>query len=207
MRHALSAVRVPTLVLHRRGDALFRVEEASYLAERIPSATLRLLDGADHLVCGDPDQILDQIEDFLQQMRTSASHPLSLVAVVAAAGQSEVIDDLAARGGLACMTPRGRRVVLFDGPATAVRCGLAGMRTGARLGVSIAEVNREWSTVDGPGVQHAERIADAAGDGELWVSAAAGMLLSGSGLPLEPVAHEDDTAGRPLLRVPTPTLV
>ena len=56
--------------------------------------------------------------------------------------------------------------------------------------------------MDGPGVQHAERIADAAGDGELWVSAAAGMLLSGSGLPLEPVAHEDDTAGRPLLRVP-----
>jgi DNA-binding winged helix-turn-helix (wHTH) protein/pimeloyl-ACP methyl ester carboxylesterase len=207
VRHALGAVRVPTLVLHRRGDALFRVEEASYLADRIPNATLRLLDGADHLVCGDPDQILDHIEDFVQQMRTSASHPLSLVAVVAAAGQSEVISDLVAGGGLARETPRGRLVVLFDGPATAVRCSLACMHTGARLGVSIAEVNRESTTVNGPGVQHAERIADAAADGELWVSAAAGMLLSGSGLPVEPVAHEDDTAGRPLLRVLTPTLV
>ena len=159
MRHALGAVRVPTLVLHRtrrrpvprRGGPLPR---RAHPERDVASSS----DGADHLVCGDPDQILDPIEDFLQQMRTSASHPLSLVAVVAAAGQSEVIDDLAARGGLACMTPRGRRVVLFDGPATAVRSGLAGMRTGARLGVSIAEVNRETS--DGGRAGSAARGAD-----------------------------------------------
>ena len=71
VRDVLGAVRVPTLVLHRTGDALFKVEEARYLADHIPSATLRLLDGADHLVCGNPDQILDQIEAFLQTVNAS----------------------------------------------------------------------------------------------------------------------------------------
>ena len=209
VRHALGAVRVPTLVLHRRSDALFPVEGARYLADHIPDADLRLLAGADHLVCGDPDQILNQIEDFLHGVGRSAANPLALVAVVAAAGAggSEAIDHLAAGGGLVRTTSVGRRVALFDGPATAVRCALAGLRTDARLGLSIAEVDRAAATVDGPGVQHAQRIADAAAHGELWVSAAAGMLLSGSGLNLEPVAFDDDTAGRPLLRVRTPSLV
>ncbi len=40
VRDALPAVRVPTLVLHRRGDPLFRVDEARYLAEHIPGARL-----------------------------------------------------------------------------------------------------------------------------------------------------------------------
>ena len=205
VRHALGAVRVPTLVLHRRGDALFHVEEAQYLADHIPHAELRLLDGADHLVSGDPDQILDHIEEFLLRSGANAPHSLSLVAVIAAA-RDDVIDDLVARGGSARVTPRGRRVALFDGPATAVRRGLAAVRAGGRLGVAIAEVDHDATTVDGPGVHLAERIADAAAEGELWVSAAAGMLLSGSGVELEPVAQGDETAGRPLLRVLTPML-
>jgi hypothetical protein len=49
-------------------------------------------------------------------------------------------------------------------------------------------------------VRHAERIADAAGAGELWVSAAAGMLLAGSGVRLLPVSSEDNIPGQQLLR-------
>ena len=78
VRDVLGAVRVPTLVLHRTGDALFKVEEARYLADHIPSARLQLLEGSDHLVCGDPDQILDQIDAFLQTLRPPAPQPLSL---------------------------------------------------------------------------------------------------------------------------------
>jgi pimeloyl-ACP methyl ester carboxylesterase len=36
VRDVLGTVRVPTLVLHRTGDALFKVEEARYLAAHIP---------------------------------------------------------------------------------------------------------------------------------------------------------------------------
>ncbi len=202
VRDVLGAVRVPTLVLHRTGDALFKVEEARYLADHIPSARLQLLEGSDHLVCGDPDQILDQIDAFLQTLRPPAPQPLSLAAVVAVAGESEmqVIDDLVATGGRARATPAGRRVALFDGPATAVRCGLASLRGRTRLGVSIAEVARDSMLAEGPGVRYAERIADAAGAGELWVSAAAGMLLAGSGVRLLPVSSEDNIPGQQLLR-------
>src|SRR5262245_12007528 len=47
VRQVLPSVRVPTLVLHRKQDPLFSVAEAQYLADRIPGATLRLLEGAD----------------------------------------------------------------------------------------------------------------------------------------------------------------
>ncbi len=202
VRDVVGAVRVPTLVLHRTGDALFKVEEARYLAEHIPSARLQLLEGSDHLVCGDPDQILVQIEAFLQTSRPPPPQPVSLAAVVAVAGDSEmqIVDDLVATGGRPRATPSGRRVALFDGPATAVRSGLASLRVGARLGVSIAEVPRDSMLAGGPGVRHAEQIADAAGEGELWVSAAAGMLLAGSGVQLLPVSSDDDSSGQRLLR-------
>jgi hypothetical protein len=203
VRDVLAAVRVPTLVLRRTGDAMFHTEEARYLADHIPSATLRLLDGADHFVAGDPDQILDPIEAFLGTVRWPSALPLALAAVVAVAGESEpqVIDDLVATGGRPRSTPSGRRVVLFDGPATAVRCGLASLHARARLGVSIAEVARDSISVDGQGVRHAATIADAAAAGELWVSATAGMLLAGSGVQLLPVPSENDVAGQQLLRV------
>jgi hypothetical protein len=199
VRDVLGAVRVPTLVLHRTGDAMFHVEEARYLAEHIPSAKLQYLDGADHFVSGNPDQILDPIEAFLETVRRPAVASLALAAVVAVARDPGLVDDLVSAGGRVRTTPSGRRVVLFDGPATAVRCGLASLRAGAAIGVSIAEVPRASASVDGPGVRHAERIADTAAPGELWVSAAAGMLLAGSGVQLLPVPSEDDIAGQPLL--------
>jgi DNA-binding winged helix-turn-helix (wHTH) protein/alpha-beta hydrolase superfamily lysophospholipase len=199
VRDVLGAVRVPTLVLHRTGDAMFHVEEARYLADHIPSAKLQYLEGADHFVSGNPDQILDPIEEFLETVRRPAVASLALAAVVAVAGEPGLIEDLVSAGGRVRTTPSGRRVVLFDGPATAVRCGLASLHAGAAIGVSIAEVQRDSASVDGPGVRHAERIADAASPGELWVSAAAGILLAGSGVQLLPVPSEDDVAGQPLL--------
>ena len=202
VRDVLGAVRVPTLILHRAGDALFKVEEARYLADRIPSATLHVLDGADHLVCGNPDQILDEIEAFLTTMLPGAPQSLALAAVVAVGGEPEVslINSLVATGGRLRSTPTGHRVAIFDGPATAVRSGLASLHAPTRLGVSIAEVARDSLSVDGPGVRYAQQIAEAAPAGELWVSAAAGMLLASSGIELQPLPSEHDLAGAPLLR-------
>lgn len=65
VRHVLPAIRVPTLVLHRSGDLDARVEEGRYIAERIPGARFVELPGEDHFVAIDPDQILDEVEDFL----------------------------------------------------------------------------------------------------------------------------------------------
>jgi DNA-binding winged helix-turn-helix (wHTH) protein/pimeloyl-ACP methyl ester carboxylesterase len=201
VRDVLGSVRVATLVLHRTGDALFSVDEARYLAEQIPSATLRILEGDDHFVSGNPDQILDPIEAFLERVRHPRAAPPALAAVVAAAGEQarQALDGLITLGGRARSMPSGRQVVLFDGPATAVRNGLASLPAGARLGVSIAEVAKDSSAVDGPGVQLAAAIADTAAPSELWVSATAGLLLAGSGVQLLPVASVDETGGQ-LLR-------
>jgi DNA-binding winged helix-turn-helix (wHTH) protein/pimeloyl-ACP methyl ester carboxylesterase len=188
VRDALAAVRVPTLVLHRVGDALFKVEDARYIADRITGAELRLLDGDDHFCAGDPDQILDAIEPFLAGLRAPAEPTSALAAVVAVAGASSdaLVADLVAAGGRPRHDPTGRAVLLFDGPATAVRAALGHLRDDAQVGVTVADVARGGDLVEGPGVDGAAGLADAAPPGTVWVSDTVGVLLAGSGIDLEP---------------------
>jgi hypothetical protein len=187
VRDALPAVRVPTLVLHRVGDALVDVGGSRYIADRIPGARLELLDGEDHFVSGNPDQILDAIERFVRDLPESAGHALALAAVAAPAGPGA--DDLAASleaaGGRRCLGPGGRRVVLFDGPATAVRAGLAQVHSTDKLGVAIAEVPRDRTELDAYGVQVAITLADKAMPGSLWLTPGVRDLLAGSGVVTE----------------------
>jgi class 3 adenylate cyclase/pimeloyl-ACP methyl ester carboxylesterase len=65
VRHALGAVGVPTLVVHRIDDAE-SIEHSRYIAERIPGAQLVELPGRDHAFFVDPEQILDVVEPFLR---------------------------------------------------------------------------------------------------------------------------------------------
>ena len=57
VRKALTAVRVPTLVMHRTGDPIVTVANGRYLAEHIAGARYVELPGDDHFVSGYPDQI------------------------------------------------------------------------------------------------------------------------------------------------------
>ena len=155
VRDALATVRVPTLVLHRIGDGMFRVDDARYIAEHVTGAQLQLLDGDDHFCAGDPDQILDAIEPFLAGLRAPVEPARALAAVVAVAGErgDAVTAGLAAAGGRLRHDPAGRAVLLFDGPATAVRAGLAHLGGEASLGVTVAEITRDVDQVEGHGVQ------------------------------------------------------
>ncbi len=66
----LPALRVPTLVLQRRGDLIVREGAARYLARHIPGARLVLLEGIDHpLWYGDTGAVLDEIEAFMAGQR------------------------------------------------------------------------------------------------------------------------------------------
>jgi pimeloyl-ACP methyl ester carboxylesterase len=70
VRHVLPAVAVPTLILHRTGDRLTHVDQARYLAQRIPGARFVQLPGIDHIPwVGDMDAIVDEIEEFLTGTR------------------------------------------------------------------------------------------------------------------------------------------
>jgi class 3 adenylate cyclase len=58
------------------------------------------------------------------------------------------------------------------------------------MGIAVAEVEREATTVRGPGVREATDIADLAPTGEIWLSATVGVLLAGSTIAVEPVGNE-----------------
>jgi hypothetical protein len=160
---------------------------------------LELLDGADHFVSGNPDQLLDSIERFLHDLPAPAGRPVALAAVAAPAGPGagRLAAGLVAAGGRPASGPGGRAIVLFDGPATAVRAGLAQLRSLDKLGVAIAEVPRDESQVDAHGVRLAIALADHATPGSLWLSSAVCDLVAGSGVVTEPV---DDAELHPVFR-------
>jgi class 3 adenylate cyclase len=66
IRHVLPTIRVPTLVVHRAGDAI-PVQDARYLAERIPGARYVELPGSDHAIFIDPDTIFEAVSSFLAE--------------------------------------------------------------------------------------------------------------------------------------------
>jgi pimeloyl-ACP methyl ester carboxylesterase/DNA-binding winged helix-turn-helix (wHTH) protein len=205
VRKLLPNVRVPTLVLHRRGDALFSVREGRYLADHIPGATLQLLEGEDHFVSGDPAQILDAIDPFVSATpKPEYRHALAAIAFPAGPQASQVTRDLVAAGGHRRNTAGGDIVVLFDGPATAVRAGLSTLDgCDARIGLAVAEVAIDGGPVSGQGVDEAVRLGHGAGTAEFVVTSTVGVLLSGSGIELETVPHPPDlpSGDSPPLRV------
>jgi DNA-binding winged helix-turn-helix (wHTH) protein/pimeloyl-ACP methyl ester carboxylesterase len=191
VREALPAVRVPTLVLHRVGDRVVRVEEGRYLADHIPGALFVELDGEDHFVSGSPDQILDSVEAFLSARPQPAAPARALAAILAPSGTEtdRLLHALSRAGGRIRSGPDDRSVVLFDGPATAARAGIRTLahHAGGALGLHAAEVERDASHVTGPGVSTALAIADVAPAESLWTSSTVRDLLAGSGIALEPV--------------------
>jgi hypothetical protein len=192
VRAALGSVRVPTLVLHRRGDNDSRIEEGRYLAEHIPGARFVELSGADHFVAVDANQILDHVETFVAGLRTAPAAPRTLGAVLAVAGPSVLAGSLLA--GRTAHGPSGETVVVYDGPAAAIRDALVVLSGPlgrvTRFGLQIAEVTRTGPVVDGPGVEAAVSLAERAPVGQLLVSPAVRDLVASSGLSFAPAGPD-----------------
>ncbi|HVH79061.1 MAG TPA: alpha/beta fold hydrolase [Stellaceae bacterium] len=67
MSPVLSKIRVPVLLLHRRGDRRVEIDKSRELAARIPDAKLVELPGEDHLPhIGDSARIATELASFLQ---------------------------------------------------------------------------------------------------------------------------------------------
>src|SRR6266851_622478 len=73
VRHVLPSIRVPTLILHRKGDSAVPVAVGHYLAQNIAGAKYIELPGEDHLLQALPpdllDLFLDEFEEFVTGMR------------------------------------------------------------------------------------------------------------------------------------------
>ena len=228
VRHVLPTVRVPTLILHREDDECLTIDEARYLANRIPGARLVQLPGADHLpFVGDQDAMLDEIEAFLTSVRGDASQEpdfvLATVVHLRDEGHASGAEAERARARLIAYCNReleryrGRLVqqdasgllATFDGPARAVRCASliaeAARRLGVpfRIGVHSGECEMvaaaDRSTVRGPAVGLARQVASFADPYEVLVSRTVRDLVAGAGLTFHGHSGSiDDGTGAPL---------
>lgn len=215
VRHALSAVNVPTLVIHRTGDLSLPIEGARYMAERIPRAKLIELSGDDHLpFVGEQDEILDDVEEFLTGIRPPPAPDRVLTTVLftdlvgsteraAAVGDRRWSDLLEMhnsairreldlyRGDEIDTAGDGFFASGFDGPARAIRCGCAirDVVTSLGLGIRVGVHTRECDVVDGKlsglAVVIGSRVAAHAEPGEVLVSGTVRDLVAGSGIQFE----------------------
>jgi len=131
-RDLLPVIRVPTLILHRTGDRDVNIEEARYLAARIPGSDLVELPGEDHLIyAGEIDPLIDRLQSFVTLVHArrpdERTRVLSTIAVLqAATGAPEEMAPLVRQH---CAAQRGRPlgwssrhwVVSFDGPGRAIQ--------------------------------------------------------------------------------------
>ena len=210
IRATLPAIRVPTLVLHRREDRLVPVEHARYMAAAIPDARLVELERADHLWWIGGEDILDEIESFLTGT-TTAYEPDRVLATVMF---TDIVDsttraadlgdrrwrdlvelhDRAVRNSLERF--RGREVkalgdgflATFDGPGRAIRCArtireaVRSVGLEVRTGLHTGEIELNGEDISGIAVNIGARVGAKASPGEVLVSQTVKDLVAGSGL-------------------------
>jgi pimeloyl-ACP methyl ester carboxylesterase len=207
----LPAVRVPTLVLHRRDDGLVPVRQGRHIASQIPDAQFVELEGADHLpFVGDADAVLAEVQDFLVGSRTTISRRRRLVTLVftdiadatpkavdlgddawrelLATHDRDVRTHLTRFGGEQVRQVGNGVLAVFDGPARAIRCALGIMDASepkglsVRVGVHTGECEVVEADVRGIAVHVGARIVDLAAPGQILVSSTVRDLVAGSGI-------------------------
>jgi class 3 adenylate cyclase len=208
-RDILPAVRVPTLILHRTGDRVAKIEAARYMAEQIPGAKLVELPGDDHpYTVGDQDAIVDEIEEFLTGIRHVAQTDRALLTVLftdivgstqraAELGDRRWRDLLEAHGaavrreiarfeGREVKTTGDGFLVTFTSPSRAIRCAstirerLRPLGIEIRGGLHTGECELIGEDVGGLAVHIAARVATLAGPNEVLVSSTVRDLVVGS---------------------------
>jgi class 3 adenylate cyclase len=200
VRHLLSTIRVPTLVIHRTGDRFVDIRHSRYIAERIPGAKYVELPGDDSLASvGDTEAFVGELEEFLTGGRSRHEPDRALLTVlftdivdgtakaaelgdrrwrdVLAAHDSEVRRELERFGGQEVKTIGDGFLAVFDGPPSpAVRCALAIVDATRRLGVDVraglhtGECEVIGDDIGGMAVHIAARVSALAGPGEVMAS-------------------------------------
>jgi class 3 adenylate cyclase len=214
VRAALPLVQAPTLTMHRTGDLDSNIEEGRYIADLIPGAKFVELAGADHIPYVDPDQVLDEVEEFLTGVRPHAVSPRVLATVLFTdlVGSTERASALGDRAwgellqqhhvlvrreltrfaGEEIDTAGDGFFAVFEGPTSAIRCAFAIRESLSRLGLAVragvhtGEVERhDGAKPHGIAVHVGARVAAAAAAGDVLVSATTRDLVGGSGLEFE----------------------
>jgi class 3 adenylate cyclase len=210
VRDILHSVHVPTLVLHRKDEAI-PIEFAHEFADNIPSARLVELEGVDHFPSvGDITSITGEVEEFLtgQRHEPPADRILATVMftdIVDATRRAAELGDrrwrelLERHDEITCAEVarfRGRVVkntgdgflATFDGPTRAVRCAATLAERMPQLGIDVrsglhtGECELRGDDIGGIAVHIGARVAALADGGEVLVSNTVKDLVNGSGI-------------------------
>jgi class 3 adenylate cyclase len=214
VRHVLSSIRVPTLVLHRSPDRDVTVENGRYLATHIPDAMYVEFPEGDHLIStGDYVGLIDEIEEFLTGVRRGPEPNRVLTTVlftdIVASTEcaSEIGDyqwsqlkdahhaivrrELNRFRGREIDTAGDSFLATFDGPARAIRCAIA-IRDGVqylgiqvRTGLHTGEVEVTSEGIAGLAVHIGARVMSLAPPGEVMVSSTVKDLVAGANIDFE----------------------
>ena len=211
IRNILSSIHIPALVLHRKGDMDSNIEEARYMARKIPGAKLVEFEGNDHLPwVGESHLILDEIEMFLSGVlkETETERILTTILFTDVVGSTQkalelgdarwhqLLESYNALVRKELIRFRGREIktagdgffATFDGPARAIKCACAisdGVRQlgiEIRAGLHTGECEIFGEDLRGIAVDTGSRVMSQAGASEVLVSSTVKNLVAGSGI-------------------------
>ena len=215
IRHVLSSIYAPTLVMHARGDRVVPFRSGRYLADHIVGARFLELPTNDHAPWfGAQDVYLDAMEEFLTGTSQNADHSRKLATVlftdiVDSTTHAERLGDAAWRtvldrhddlcrieigifGGRWVKSTGDGLLATFDSPTRAIRCTSAlSARILSELGIEIraglhsGEIETRGDDVAGITVHQASRVQGVARSSEVLISEAVRNLVAGSGIVLE----------------------
>jgi class 3 adenylate cyclase len=213
-REVLPAIRVPTLVVHRRNEPTISIEGARWVADHIPGARFAVVPGHDALpYAGEFDPLVDEIQEFLTGVRAGPPSDRVLATVlftdiVDSTKRASELGDSAWRELLDRHNSTVRRqldlyrgtevgtvgdgfLATFDGPARAIQCALAVCKNlepiglRVRAGLHTGEIERQGTDIRGIAVHIGARVAALAGPGEVLTSSTVKDLVIGSGIGFE----------------------
>lgn len=213
IRPLLSAVRVPTLVLNRRGDPIGPPEAGRYMAERIPGSRFVELVGDHVMWLGDVASLCGEIEEFITGLRPEARELGSVMAILQCDIEGSTVlarelgderwADLLARydriADLAVAAHGGRIVdrtgdgfmATSSGPVAAIRAARRLQREAidlgirVRAGIHIGDVLQQSGSLRGIAVHVAARVMARAKGGEIFVSETVKDVVAGAQLRFE----------------------
>lgn len=211
VRKVLPTVRVPTLIAHRIGDRNISIQQARYMAARMPSARLVELPGDDHMLWfGNNDTLIGEVEEFLTGVRHEPEPDRVLATVLftdiinsteraAEMGDGKWRDMLVNHHSLIRRELgrfRGKEIdtmgdgffVVFDGPARAICCAKAIQNAVTQLGLTVrvglhtGECEVMDGKIAGIAVHIGARVMSLASQREVLVTSTVKDLVAGSGI-------------------------
>lgn len=210
----LANVKAPTLLLYRVGDRDVDIDEGRYIASKVSDARFVELPGADHFFwAGDPEQMLQEIEEFVTGQRGTANPDRVVVTALftdivgstelAASLGDQAWRDLMHRHDEAVRQElvrwRGRAVrstgdgmlATFDSPTQAIRCAkslpstMEPLSLEVRCGIHTGEMEILDDDLAGLAVHIAARISALAESSEVLVSRTVKDLVTGTGVNMK----------------------